>query len=427
MTTPLQFEVPGAPTEAPPLEVAPQPEKPIASGLATVSETPESRSGVVCKDMIPPSELAKVQAEAAKLLPEMLNNTQVLMNHGQSALQGVNGLIDRLMRELPANDTGFVRDIMRELTLTSKSLKGRYDLNTPEGKKSYDEWESSFVKKWFRKGRNYVQAMLVDMQSVDTQLEKILKDLNQHKMQAMRNIAYLDQLYGENEVAIFQLISAIAVMECIAEQARQQVATIPPDDPTTGNKNAELKQRYADLILQMDVKIGEYKGRLWVAWATSPQVRMMRVLNVGMAEKLNEAVGLTIPTMKLAIVQWRMMAESLEAAKANEAVSSATNDMLQQVAANSAQAAGQIMRAVQTPTLLPETITAVTDSLVQMAENILTEVEEGSRKRAELDATMGQSKLILDGSSAHYNEQVVNSIVGSSRQILALPAGPSAG
>lgn len=427
MTGQLKFEVPGAPTAAPQLELPPVEEKPIASGLATVSETPESRGGVVCRDMIPSTELAKAQAEASKLLQEMLGNTQVLMNYGQSSLQGVNGLIDRLMRELPANDTGFVKEIMRELTLNMKSIKGKYDLNTPEGKKSYDEWENSFVKRWFRKGRNYVQAMLVDMQGVDTQLKKIETDLNQRKLQMMRNITYLDQLYAENEVAIYQLIYTNAVMECADDLAREQVQSIPPDDATTGNKNAELKQRLTDLILQLDVKIGEYKGRLWVAWSTSPQVRMMRVLNVGMAEKLNEAVGLTIPTMKLAIVQWRIMAEALEAAKANESVSAATNDMLKQVAANSAQAATDVMRAVQTPTLLPETITAVTDSLVQMAENILTEVEEGSRKRAELDATMAQSKLILDGSSAHYNEQVVNSIVGTSRQMLALPAGPSAG
>jgi uncharacterized protein YaaN involved in tellurite resistance len=215
-------------------------------------------------------------------------------------------------------------------------------------------------------------------------------------------------------------------MECIAELAREEVKNIPPDPPNAGNHNTELKQRLSDLIMQMDVKIGEYKGRLWVAWATSPQVRMMRVLNVGMAEKVNEAVGLTIPTMKLAIVQWRIMAETLDAAKATTAVSDTTNDMIKQVAANSAMAATEVMRVVQTPTLLPETVTAVTDSLVQMADNILAEVEAGEQRRAELNATMGQSKQILDGSQAHYSEAIVEGIVGKSKEYLALPVGHSA-
>lgn len=426
MTTPtnvptLKFAVPGAPTAPPPLPIPAAEEQPIATGLATVSATQESRQSVSCKDMLPDDQLRQARVESGQALVAMLDNTQVVMSYGVDALDGVNRLIDRLMKEIRPATIPELKSIMTTLTLNMKSIKGKYDLSTPEGRRSYDDWENSRFKKLFRKGRNYITAMLADMTSVDTQLDKIAKDLNARKLELIRNVAYLDQLYKENEVAIYQLIYKIAVMECIAEEARRQAAALPPDDSTTGQRNTELRQQLADLILQMDVKIGEYKGRLFVAWATSPQVRMMRVLNVGMAEKVNEAVGMTIPTMKLAIVQWRILAETQEAAKAAGHVADATNVMLRQVAQNSAIAAGAIMEAVQTPTILPETVTSMTESMVLMADNILTAIQAGDQRRAELDKTMAEAKVVLDGSQAKFNQQVVDRIVASSTKPVAIP------
>ena len=423
----LQFAVPDAPTQAPVLQVPVVQDQPIAAGLATVDkpELPETRNAMSCRDMIPPDQQTQAAAEAAQLLPAMLGNTQVLMEYGLGSLKGVNSLIDRLMTEVRPADIGPLKDIMRGMTLEMKSIKGKYDLSTKDGQKSYNEWQEGSVRKWFKKARNYLQEMMADMQSIDAQLEGIKTDLEQRKIELIKNVGYLDRLYVENEQAIYQLMFAIAVMENIAEQARNQQRSIPDDDATTGRRNQEAKQQLSDLILQMDVKIAEYKGRLWVAWTTSPEVRMLRLLNVGMAEKLNEAVGLTIPTMKLAIVKWRTIAIARESAQAAQTVSDATNAMMTEVAAASANAATDVMRAIQTPTILPETVSAVTDSLVQMAENILTEVANGENRRAELETTMGQSKLVLDGSSRNYNEQVVNGIVGRSKEMLAITSGPS--
>lgn len=419
----LKFEVPGAPTAPPPLPVPAEVEQPIATGLATVSETPETRQGVVCKDMIPAALQTEAQALAATTLPQMLDNTQVLMTFGLDALDGVNKLVDRLMREIDSADNAAVKAIMRTMTLNMKGFQGKYDMSDPKAKKRYEDWENSFVKKLFRRGRNFMQELLADVQSTGTQLDEIARDLTERKMAALRNIGYLDELYEENERAVFELIKVIAAMEYIVELAKQQAQAIPEDAPDTGNANSELKQRYADLILQMNVKIGEYKGRLFVAWSTSPQVRMMRILNVGMAEKLNEAVGMTIPTFKLVLVQLRIITEGLDAAKAEQSIADGTNAAVQSLAKSSAMAGGVIMKAIQTPTITVETVGIVTASLVEMADKMLAEIEIGDGVRAELEQTIGQSKVVLDGSQARFDEQLISQIVGSSTKQLALPAG----
>lgn len=421
---PLKFAVPGAPTAPPPLPVPAEVEQPIATGLATVSETPEARQGIVCMDMLPTELQVQARDEAAKLVPDMLGNTQVLMAYGLNALDGVNKLVDRLMNEIRAADSPEVKAIMKSLTLSMKGIQGKYDLSDPKAKERYDDWENSRVRKFFRRGRNYIQEMMADMQSVDSQLDAFARDIATRKQEMLRNIGYLDQLYAENESAVFGLIYVIAVMEQIVELAKQQAQAIPPDDQSTGNKNAELKQRYADLILQMNVKVGEYKGRLFVAWSTSPQVRMMRVLNVGMAEKLNEAGGMTIPTFKLAIVQLRIITEGLEAAKAAEEISGATNAAVQQLAKSGAMAGQVMMEVIQTPTITADTINTVTASLAEMADNMLAGIVAGDQRRAELEQTIGQAKVVLDGTQARFDEQLISDIVGSSTKPLELPAGP---
>lgn len=425
-TTPtptLQFEVPSLPV-APPLDVPPEPPAPIATGLASVSETPEARQGIVCKSMIPPDQQQLAVQQAEKLLPEMLENTQVLMDFGLTALDGVNNLVDRLLTEIKSGDSAEIKAVMKNMTLEMKGIQGKYDLSDPKVRERLDSGEPGLLKKWFNKGRNHMQELMADVQSTNTQLDAIARDLAERKVRVIRNIGYLDKLYEENEMAVFQLIYVIAVMEFIAEQAREQVKAIPPDTPETGNKNEELKARLSDLIMQMDVKIGEYKGRLFVAWATSPQVRMMRILNVGMGEKLNEAVGMTIPTFKLVMAQLRILNETEDAKKASDSISAGTNDALQALARNSAAAGKVIMDAIQTPTITVETINVVTQSMVEMADNMIASVDAGAQRRAELEQTIGQSKVVLDGSQTAFNEQVVNSIVGASTQSLALPPTP---
>jgi uncharacterized protein YaaN involved in tellurite resistance len=413
-TPTLQFAVPGAPTAPPPLQIPQAVDKPIAAGLATVSKTPEERQGVVCKMMIPPDQQAKAQQDAATWLPQMLDSTPKLMTFGSDSLAGVNNLVNQLMKLVGTSDLGSLGQDMKQLTLNMQSIKGKYDVTQPNGKKAYDEWQHSLLKRLIHHGRNYIEAMRVDMMSVQSQLDKLEEDINQRKNTMIRNVTYLDQLYEENEKATYDLIYAIAVMEDIVDLARQQASQIPDDAPNSGNANSELKQKYADLIMQMDVKIGEYKGRLFVAWSTSPQVRMMRVLNVGMAEKLNEADGMTIPTMKLVMVQMAILVSTQNAEKAEQAVSDATNQMVQELATTSAAAAGVIMTAVQTPTLLPETVTVVTDSMTLMADNILQAIDAGNQSRANLENVIGASKQVLDGSSRHFDEAVISKIIDGS-------------
>lgn len=420
----LQFKVPGAVTAPPPLDIPAPPSAelaPIASQLEPVATSPEARQGVNCKDMIDQSTLPQKRQEAMRLLQASLNDTDVLLGFGQAALKDVNEVIDVMLRNISAHDMGPVKALMKDAYLNLQNIKGKYDLKTPEGKKAYDEWEHGVVKRWFRKVTNYLQAMQADMLSVDTLLDRMSTDLKKRIVEARTTTKYLDELYVRNEASIYNLIDAIAVMELYVEAAQAHAKGLPDIDPNTQQEN-ELKKRLADLIMQMNIKIGEYKGRLWVAWATSPQIRMLRLLYVGEAEKLNEAANVTIYNIKLAMVMWRTQAQAAENAKAIQNIDQLNNESMKEVAAAGANTAGLVMNAVQTPSVLPDTISAVTDSLVTMADNILQAVQAGEQRRTELSAAMGQSKQVLNASQGKFNAAMVDAIIGESTKPFALPA-----
>lgn len=419
----LKFSLPGAPTEAPPLPVPAAPVQPIASGLATISQNADARQGIVCKDMLDDeSELMKIRAEAEDLLPKMLQNTQVVHAYGLDALDGLNRLIDEMMALSAGHDSKEVRQIVTNFALEVKSIKGKYDLTTPEGKRSFDEWDNGRIKKLFRKARNYLESMRTDLQSTDKKLDEAAKELEIRIGRLLDIIGLLDRLYIENDKSVYLLIRRIAVMEIVAENARELASNIPDDD---NRKNQEDKRLLADLIMLLDIKIGEYKGRLWVAWATSPQVRMQRVVYVGEAEKLNEAARVTLYIAKLAIVQIRNMVEAQESAKIGQAVDGVTNELMMEVARQSAETIPAIMEAVQTPSLMPETIAAVTDSLVQMSEGIIQAIDNGQQRRAVASQQMAESKVVMDATRKDFDTKVVDHIIGTANDAL-VAATPSA-
>jgi len=264
---------------------------------------------------------------------------------------------------------------------------------------------------------DYVIEMLMeDVQSIDKQLEKVEKELSGKQHQLLRNVSYYDQLYKENEAEILKLIYAIGVMELIRDLAAKQAELIVEGDASLGDRQSEKKSKVGELSTNMEIKIAEYKGRLMVAWATSPQTRTMRTLNVGLAERINELICVTIPTMKGTIVQWRVLVQSQDANKLAQAVARSNNEWLQAYSAAGAAVVPAIAEGNQTPTLAPQTIAAMADSIAKQADGVIHAFEIGEQRRAEMDQAMIEAKTVIDDSTEKVNDAIVENVLKKARK-----------
>jgi uncharacterized protein YaaN involved in tellurite resistance len=208
--------------------------------------------------------------------------------------------------------------------------------------------------------------------------------------------------------------------EAVAD-ARSIVVTLGTPDERAVRERQSLITEFVQAI---EVRIGEFQQRLFVAWSTSPQVRNIRTLNYGLGQRLALLLNLTIPTTKLRIAQWALLLQANQAADMQRAVADGANDVLSAYAHASKSAIPQIARTVQSPTIRPETILEVAESIDAQARGIEEAVRYGQERRAEVMTAIVTANDSMSQSAQRLSRTVVDLVAKAQEQPVALPAGP---
>lgn len=399
-----------------PVEVAPAPETPANSGLVAFAKSPETRKELVCKDLLRGDLLKAAQAQAVKLYPQMLENTAVFMNYGFSELQGVNDISERLFREGGNKDIDEVNDIVNTLTRNLNGIQRKYDVSDPDVRKKYAEWKGE-SRHFFGIVRSFVDALMEDVKSLESKIDKVEKQLNGYDQKMLTNVTLYDTLYDLNEQELMKVIVVIAVLELIEAEAEAAANKIVVGDAQLGDRGGEEKARNLQLAENLKQRIADFKGRLFIAWATAPQVRTMRDLDVALASRLRFLVLSTIPQMKQTIALWRLAAQSQQAAKVSQNVADASNATAQAYARAMPGVVETIARTVETPVLAPETVFAMADSIKESANRVALAIQAGNEQRAQLDTAIQQGAKVISDASSVVNDAIVDSLVAKANPL----------
>lgn len=376
-----------------------------------------------CMTMLSPAQQQQAQEAAVQLMPKMLDNTQLLSDFGNQALEGVNTQVARIFKEIGPVEIPELTNMMQQINDSMRSFRKKYDPTIPQVRDAFNRFMDS-VRGIFQRGRDIVEMLFEEAQTVEKQLDRIAGELTTRQREMRRNVVLCDELYKANEEAISQLIGTIAVMEAVRDQAVAALdqAVISPDDPNQRDIE-EQRSRLAEFISAMEVRINEFQQRLFVAWSTSPQVRNTRSLHYGLGQRLALMVNLTIPTMKLTIAQWGLLMQAEQAAKMQQVVADGANEVLTAYAQASRRAAGEISKTIQTPTLRPETILEVAVSLDDQAESMIQALEYGRGARQEVVDALLTAQTSISQSSSKLSNAVVE-LTKRADDPLELPAIP---
>lgn len=426
--SPVQIAFPKEDTGSSDLVIPNAPLTPANTTLATVATRVETRKTLSCKALLVGETLARAELDATKLYEEMKppsGNSQVFYTYGTAALESVNDLIDRILHEIEPTKIPELTELMRGLNKEMRGIRHKYDLSDPDVAKSYEKGRGWFSRMWGR-GHTMLEMLLEDISSIEKNLDRVESQLSKQQEKLLRNVGWYDQIYLENEAEIGKLIYAIGVMELIRDLAASEAASVEVGDASLGDRGGERQAAIAEFANNMEVKIAEYKGRLFVAWATSPQVRMMRTLNIGLAEKLNELVNVVIPTMKGTIAQWQLLMQSKDAAQMATTVAEASNEWLQAYSGAAAAAVPMIAEAIQYPSLTPETVGVMAASIASQADSIIAAMDEGNERRKNLDSAILEAHDVLSASSGRVSDAIIDRIVASATKPLQIEeAGPA--
>lgn len=414
--------------EGTPLIVAPPIDTPANQGLATVATSQVQRQQLSCSSLLQGDTLTRAQAEAVELYAAMRKNTQVFMTYGNSALEGVNSLVERLLHEVRPVAIPELTSLMRDLNKEMRTIRTKYDVSDPKVREKYEKWKGGLGRLWGQ-AKTLVELLMEDVLSIESQLDKVAKTLRERQHELLKNVGYYDELYRENENEILQVIYAVGVMELIHGLAVKEMESIVVGEATLGDRKGEEKAAIGQFAENLAIKIAEYKGRLFVAWSTSPSVRNMRSLDVAVASRISELLVITVPTMKATILQWRMLMQTHDAAKMNAAVAEASNEWMQAYAAAGAQLVPQIADIVETPSLQPQTVAAMAASLAAQAEGIVKAMEAGAQRRRELDEAILAGGRVIADANKKISDALVAQVVGKATEALpvevaiSVPAG----
>ncbi|MDG4797071.1 toxic anion resistance protein [Micromonospora sp. WMMD1082] len=378
---------------------------------------------LVCSDLLTPAQRSQAEAAARQLYPAMLANTEQLASFGNSAIDQVNTQVSRIFKEVGRVDIPELTSIMRQLNDRMRTFRRKYDPSDPRIRETFNKF-SDAVKGLFRKGRDLLEMLFEEARTVEQQLDRVAGQLSAKQHELRRNVVLCDELYKANEAAIGQLIGAIAVMELVRDEALAEARSITVTPGAVDERDQQERlSLVTEFIQALEVRINEFQQRLFVAWSTSPQVRNIRTLNYGLGQRLALLMNLTIPTMKLTIAQWALLLQANQAADMQQAVADGANDVLSAYARASQSAVPQIARTIQTPTIRPETLLEVAESIDAQARGIEEAVRYGQQKRAEVvDAIVTANQSMAQ--SANRLSQTVVELVTRAKQPLELPAGP---
>lgn len=402
----FKVSFPMVPSAGATLQVPPTPTSPADPFLSQYAQSQQTRQQLVCKDLLDPQSLERAQQYARQLYPQMLSNTQIMMTFGSDSVAGMNALITRLLREVEPVNIPQLTEIMRRLNDEMRKIRTKYDVSNDKTREKLEKWARG-IGGFFGRVKSLLEVLREDAMKIEEQIDRVKKELAGSEHQIMRNVGFYDQLYVKNEEEIQSVIAAIAVMEILCDMAIEEGQSIVIAPGVSDHQKEERKRNLAHFAHNMEIKIAEYKNRLFVGWTTSPQVTNMRDLDVALAQKLDLLMNLTIPVMLGTILQWRMMIQSMQGAQLEQEVARTANEWLMAYAQAGDQAVPLIASAIETPTLNPTTISAMAAAVERQSQAILDAYEQGKQQRAENDDAMVKARQIISAATNEISTRVI--------------------
>lgn len=364
-------------------------------------------------DKLTPQQQAAIQERTPQLVDQFLEDKNSLLDFGQDAVENVNITVNKILSEQKKLEIPQVDDI---LTQTNRELNG-FVAKYKDAKPADLEEKTNFLQKLFRQGKNNLQEFYFDSQNIEKKMDSMAAAVVTQEEVLARNIVSAEMLIEDNTNSIENLVGVIAFIESSQKEAgdrafqlQQEVASLDPASIDYQVKSDQLAHT-TEVVNMLEIQHTEYISRLYVAWATTPQMRNLVKVSTDMRQKLGMLRRNTIPTMKLSIAQLGILQQSVRSGMTADAITNANNAALELLAETSKEAIPALERTAQNPTMSVQAVTKLAESLVVQNQQIIQAIEEGRSKRAQLEQTIVESANSINDSVKLRDKTIIRSLL----------------
>ncbi|MDO5365443.1 MAG: toxic anion resistance protein [Streptococcus dysgalactiae] len=384
-----------------------------------ISELPTNTTGQISFfEKLSADQQTAITAKAPALVDTFLADQNALLDFGQSAVEGVNATVNHILAEQKKLQIPQVDDLLKNTNRELNGFIAKYKDATPADL----EKKPNLIQKLFKQSRDTLQEFYFDSQNIEQKMDSMAAAVVKQEDTLARNIVSAELLIEDNTKSIENLVGVIAFIEASQKEAttraltlQQKLATLDSATPEY-QVQTDLLARTTEVINTLEQQHTEYLSRLYVAWATTPQMRNLVKVSSDMRQKLGMLRRNTIPTMKLSIAQLGMMQQSVKSGITADAIVNANNAALQMLAETSKEAIPALERSAQNPAMSIKSVTTLAESLVAQNNGIIAAIDQGRKERAQLESVIVKSAETINDSVKLRDQKIVQALLNEGKE-----------
>ena len=313
-----------------------------------------------------------------------VNNTDHVLLYGADAQKKIADFSESALSTVRTNDTGEVGNMLVNLVNEIKGFGSAAE--KPKG-----------LGGLFWNAKKAIADMQTKYQKVDTNVDVIAGQLEQHQVQLLKDVSMFNHLYDMNTQYFKELTMYIIAGEKKLEEVRSgDLVTLKNAAEQSGD--AMDAQRANDLAANCDrfeKKIHDLKLTRQVALQMAPQIRLLQNNDSLLVERIQSTLSNTLPLWKSQILIALGMHRSQEALKAQSAVTNMTNDLLQKNAEALKIGTIETAREAERGIIDLETLKSTNQSLMDTINEVMRIQEEGRSKRLAAEQELATMEVSL--------------------------------
>ena len=301
-----------------------------------------------------------------------------MLSYGASAQRKVSDFADGALQSVRTKDMGETGQVLTSLLVELKSNGG--------------EEKKTFFGRIFGSAEKNFEKLKTQYSTTEANIDRIVKLLEEHEEQLLKDIVQLDRLYEKNKLYFKEVSMYIEAGKLAIEKAKTE--TLPELEAKareTGSvEDAQAAQDYADMITRFEKKIYDLELSRTVCLQSAPEIRMVQNSDTIMSEKIRSTIVNVIPMWKTQMVLALNNYHTQKAIEAQQAVTEATNEMLKKNAESLHQSTVDTAKASERGIVDIETLQHTNQELIAAIDEIIQVQEDGKVARAEAEKELAR-------------------------------------
>ena len=345
---------------------------PAAPGAAPEKKEAEP---VQLDESVLTDEEKKAVEEFAKKID--VTDSNLVLNYGAAAQKSVASFSENALASVRNKDLGEVGDTLSKLVIEVKSF----------GKE-----EKKGIFGFAQKQKNKLALMKEQYSKAETSVDRITKELENHQVVLLKDIAMFDQMYELNLKYYKELTMYIIAGKKRLEELRGgELEELRAKAEASGL--AEDAQKYNDMVNlcnRFEKKLHDLELTRMVSLQMGPQTRLLQNNDTLMVEKIQSSLVNTIPLWKSQMVLALGMEHSRQATAAQNAVTEATNDLLKKNADMLKMGTIATAREAERSVIDVETLQHTNEQLISTLDEVIQIQRDGAAKRKAAETELGR-------------------------------------